>query len=112
MSIRTVHDLQHRRHEQQQNSHQIYRSILKDIYKMIEERDNNGKRNTIYRVPFVVYGNSRYRVSTAVCYIIQQLSKGGFIVFPHESNLLYIDWSIPVQRAGPPNKQLKSCLKK
>jgi len=112
MSIRTVHDLQQRRHEQQQNSHEIYRSILKDIYKMIEERDKNGKRNTVYRVPFVVYGNSRYRVSTAVCYIIQQLSKGGFIVFPHDSNLLYIDWSIPVQKAGSTNKLLKSCLKK
>lgn len=111
MSIRSVYDLQQRRQEQQQNSHEIYRSILRDIYKNIEERDNAGKRNTVYRVPFIVYGNTRYRVSTAVCYIIQQLSKGGFIVFPHESNLLYIDWSIQVQPQTS-NKLIKSCLKK
>lgn len=113
MSIRSVHDLQQRRQEHKQNSHEIYRSILRDIYKTIEERDVAGKRNMVYRVPVIVYGNTRYRVSTAVCYIIQQLSKGGFIVFPHENNLLYIDWSIPVvPQQNKPLLTLKSCLRK
>lgn len=114
MSIRTVYDLHQRRQEHKQQSHEIYRTILRDVYKSIEDRDLTGKRNIVYRVPVIVYGNTRYRVSTAVCYIIQQLSKGGFIVFPHENNLLYIDWSMSlnVPNKSVPMLPLKSCLKK
>lgn len=110
MSILTVKELYDKRAEQKRENHEVYRSILRDVYDTIDRRDNEGKRNTIYRVPFIVYGNSRYRVSTAVHYIIQKLAQGGFVVFPHEQNILYIDWSIPHKETTP--RPLKSCLKK
>ena len=111
MSIRTVKDLYDRRNDHNKHAHEVYRTILRDVFATIEERDNRGKRNTMYRVPMIVYGNSRYKVATAVHYVIRKLSDGGFVVFPHDNNMLYIDWSIvPIgdNKHPPP---LKSCLK-
>lgn len=113
MSIRTVKDLYTRRNDQNKLSHEVYRSILRDVYTIIEDRDNTGKRNAMYRVPFIVYGNSRYKMSTAVHYLIRKLSEGGFVVFPYDQNLLYIDWSIVVVKTPPPQQPLlKPCLKR
>ena len=116
MSIRTVNDLRDRRNEHNKHAHEVYRSILRDVFAAIEDKDNIGKRNTMYRVPFIVYGNSRYKVATAVNYIIRKLSEGGFVVFPHDNNLLYIDWSIVpngnTNNKPPERLALKSCLKR
>lgn len=116
MSIRTVSDLHDRRTEHNKHAHDVYRAILRDVFTTIEDKDNQGKRNTMYRVPFVVYGNSKYKVATAVYYVVRKLSEGGFIVFPHDNNLLYIDWSI-IPNANnaerkPSRIALKSCLKR
>ena len=113
--IRSVQDIRNLHLERRKQNHQIYKTILRDVYKTIERKDLQGKLNTTYRIPGVVYGNTKYHVSTAVLYVIQKLSEGGFVVFPHEGNLLYIDWSIVEQKTPRPPTEtplLKSCLKK
>lgn len=117
--IRTINDIRKLHDERRKHHHQIYKTILREVYKLIESKDAIGKLNTFYRVPCVVYGNTSYSVSTAVLYIIRKLSEGGFVVFPHDGNLLYIDWSIVEQKmpSEPVKNQqqqltLKSCLKK
>jgi len=117
--IRSVDDIHNRHLERKKQNHQIYKTILVDVYKNIDNKDTLGKYNTIYRIPCVVYGNSKYNISTAVHYIIRKLSKGGFVVFPHDNNVLYIDWSIlntknkslkPI--SSRVDGSLKSCIKR
>lgn len=103
MSIKTIYDIHQRHVERKKHEHQIYKTIVQDVLKRIDSNDERGKYNTIYRVPCIVYGNTRYNMATATLYIIKKLSKGGFVVFPYEDNILYIDWSIIRHASHTPN---------
>jgi hypothetical protein len=92
--IQSVHDLRLIHKERNKNDHQIYKTLLHEVFKLIQQKDASGKYNTLYKIPCVVYGNSRYKIATAVNYIIRKLTEGGFVVYPYEGTMLYIDWSI------------------
>ena len=93
-SVYSIHDMYNKYVERKHKDHDIYRTILYDIFKRIEERFNKGLYNLIYTVPVVVYGNTKYKISTCINYIMLKVSKAGYIILPYENNCLYIDWSI------------------
>jgi hypothetical protein len=77
--------------------YQIYKTLLHEITTKIKEQNSKGKFILRYKVPYVVYGNSKYKFKTAIVYIMKELTKGKFIVLPLNDNCLYIDWSIVVK---------------
>lgn len=109
--IQSIHDIHERHVERKKQTHQIYRTLLRDVFKSIEQKDEQGKYNHIYRIPCVVYGNPKYNIATAATYIIRKLTQGGFVVYPYEGNMLYIDWSVVKVNMGSTSR-LKPCLKK
>lgn len=120
--IQSVHDLRLIHKERNKNDHQIYRTLLHEVFKLIQQKDASGKYNTLYKIPCVVYGNARYKIATAVNYIIRKLTEGGFVVYPYEGTMLYIDWSIVNMKKQThvvdndlnqkPRLPLKPCIKK
>ena len=93
-SVYSIHDMYNKYVERKHKDHDIYRTILYDIFKRIEERFNKGLYNLIYTVPIVVYGNTKYKICTCINYIMLKVSKAGYIILPYQNNCLYIDWSI------------------
>lgn len=93
-SVYSVHDLYNRYVERKHRNHEIYRTILYDVFKRIEERDNKGSYNLLYNVPVLIYGNTKYKLSTCINYLLLKISKAGFIILPYENNCVYIDWSV------------------
>lgn len=77
--------------------YQIYKTLLHEVTMKIKEQNYMGKFNVRYKVPYVVYGNSKYKFKTAIMYIIKELTKGRFVVLPLNDNCLYIDWSVIVK---------------
>jgi len=92
--IRSVQDIQKRRQDRKQQTKQIYRTLVTDVLRHVQAKDKMSRNNTIYRIPSIVYGNPSYNITKATYYIMHELSKGGFVVFPHENNHIYIDWSV------------------
>ena len=93
-SVYSVHDLYNKYVERKHKNHEIYRTIVYDVFKRIEERDNKGGYNLLYNVPILIYGNTRYKVATCINYLMSKISKAGFIILPYANNSVYIDWSI------------------
>lgn len=89
-----LHELVDRHRSRKHEQHQIYRTILQDVFRKIKEKDDQQMYNLIYRVPSVVYGNPNYKSKTCIVYIINKLVKNEFVSFPYKDNLLYVDWSI------------------
>ena len=92
--VQSVHELRRRHQERRSQAKQVYRTILTEVLKHIQKRDNERRSNMVYRVPFIVYGNPGYKITTATYHIMRQLTKAGYVVFPYENNMLYIDWSV------------------
>ena len=109
--IKSIHDIHLRHLERKKHSHQIYKTLLRDVFKYIEQKDDQGKYNYVYRLPCVVYGNPKYNITTAAVYIMRKLTEGGFVVYPYDGNMLYIDWSVVKVKLSSKN-HLKPCLKK
>jgi hypothetical protein len=92
--VQSVNELRRRHLERKSQAKQVYKTILTDVLKHIQMRDNQNRSNTVYRVPFIVYGNPAYDITKATYHIMKQLTRAGYVVFPHENNHLYIDWSV------------------
>jgi hypothetical protein len=92
--FQSVNELRRRHQERKSQAKQVYRTILTDVLRHIRTRDNQHRCNTIYRIPVMVYGNPSYDITKATYHIMKQLTKAGYIVFPHEHNHIYIDWSV------------------
>lgn len=86
----------------------MYMTILTDVLKRIQKRDNEHRSNTVYRVPFIVYGNPGYNITKATYHIMRQLTKAGYLVFPYENNMLYIDWSVVREKVSQPKVRFAS----
>lgn len=93
-SVYSINDLYRKYVDRKHRDHQIYRTLLYDVFKRIEERDNRGYFNLIYTVPLVVYGNARYKPVTCMKYVLSKVNEKGFIALHHKDNNIYIDWSI------------------
>jgi hypothetical protein len=89
----TVHDLYEKYKKRKKHDHEIYRTILQEVYSKIEESFNKKKYNVLYRVPHIVYGNSIYDIKYCLYYITTKLVNNGYIVYPYQHNYLIIDWS-------------------
>lgn len=92
--VQSVNELRRRHQERRIQAKQVYRTILTDVLRHIQKRDSEHRSNTVYRVPFIVYGNPGYNITKATYHIMRQLTKAGYVVFPYENNMLYIDWSM------------------
>lgn len=90
----SVSELRRRHQERKSQAKQVYRTILTDVLRHIRTRDGQHRCNTLYRIPVMVYGNPAYDITKATYHIMRQLTKAGYIVFPHENNYVYIDWSM------------------
>eukprot|EP00959_Pyramimonas_sp_CCMP1952_P311098 6510401-Pyramimonas_sp.AAC.1 len=90
----TVMDMCDRHTAARKESKQVYRTIVTDCLKQVTRKDQGGRQNMVYRVPFVVYGNPNYDMRVASLYIIRELSRHGFVVLPFVNNFLYVDWSV------------------
>lgn len=87
---------------------QIYKTILYDLFEKIRQKSKEGKYNYHYRLPRIVYGNTNYKISNAIYYIVHELTKGGFIALPDQYACIYIDWSIVKQQIEKPkNKHVR-----
>jgi hypothetical protein len=80
--------------QQKHKEHQIYKTILYGVQKRIESRNKQGLFNTVYYIPFIVYGNTRYKYDVCLRYVFSKLTRDGFFVMPVSSNALYVDWSV------------------
>ena len=89
-----VHELVNRHKSRKHEQHQIYRTILQDVYTKIKEKDEKRLYNLVYRVPSVVYGNASYKSKTCIIYIVKKLVENEFVSFPYKDNLVYVDWSV------------------
>lgn len=103
-SVYSIHDMYNKYVERKHKDHDIYRTILYDVFKRIEDRFNKGFYNLIYTVPIVVYGNTKYKICTCIHYIMQKVSKAGYIILPYQNNNIYIDWSIIKTMKTPKKK--------
>lgn len=92
--VQSIRDIQKRRQDRKQQTKQIYKTIITDVLRHVQAKDKLSRNNTIYRIPSIVYGNPSYNITKATYYIMHELTKGGFVVFPHENNHIYIDWSV------------------
>jgi hypothetical protein len=99
--VQSVNELRRRHQQRRSQAKQVYRTILTDVLKHIQKRDQEHRCNTVYRVPFIVYGNPGYDITKATYHIMRQLTKEGYVVFPYENNMLYIDWSMVRENVGP-----------
>ena len=97
--IQSVHELRRRHQDRRNQAKQVYRTIITDVLRHIQKRDHEHRVNTVYRVPFIVYGNPGYSITKATYHIMRQLTKAGYVVFPYENNMLYIDWSMVRDKA-------------
>ena len=73
-SVYSIHDLYKKYVDRKHKDHQIYRTLRYDVFKRIEDRDNKGMYNMTYTIPMVVYGNTRYKVSTCMNYLLTKIS--------------------------------------
>lgn len=105
--VQSVNELRRRHQERRSQAKQVYRTILTDVLKHIHKRDSEHRSNTVYRVPFIVYGNPGYNITKATYHIMRQLTKAGYFVFPYENNLLYIDWSMVREKAPPQQPRVR-----
>lgn len=105
----TVMDMCDRHTAARKESKQVYRTIVTDCLKQVTRKDQGGRQNMVYRVPFVVYGNPSYDMRVASLYIIRELSRHGFVVLPFTNNFLYVDWSVLMnhQRLKQQQQQLR-----
>lgn len=92
--VQSILDIQKRRQDRKHQTKQIYKTIITDVLRHVQAKDKQSRNNTIYRIPSIVYGNPSYNIAKATYYIMHELTKGGFVVFPHENNHIYIDWSV------------------
>lgn len=92
--MQSVHEIRRRHMERKSQAKQVYKTLLTDVLKHIQARDGQHRCNTIYRVPVIVYGHPAYDITKATYHIMKKLAKAGYVVFPHENNHLYIDWSM------------------
>lgn len=105
--IKHANDLHTINKRKKHESHQIYKTILIDIYAKIKEKNDKNLLNLLYKPPTIVFGNVRYNQKTCMVYVIKKLLESGFIVFPYNSTLVYIDWSCVIDN----ELKLKSKLK-
>jgi hypothetical protein len=80
--------------DKKRDDKQIYKTIIIDVLAHIRKKDDVGRNNMTYRVPFIVYGNPRYDINKATYYIMKELARCGLVVFPYENNHVYVDWSM------------------
>ncbi len=102
-----VHELVNRHKSRKHEQHQIYRTILQDVYTKIKEKDEKRLYNLVYRVPSVVYGNASYKSKTCIIYIVKKLVENEFLSFPYKDNLVYVDWSVVQKSDEQPEKNNK-----
>jgi hypothetical protein len=89
-----VQYLKKRHVDKKRDDKQIYKTIILDVLSHIRKKDDLGRNNMTYRVPFIVYGNPRYDIHKATYYIMKELARFGLVVFPYENNHVYVDWSM------------------
>jgi len=89
-----VQFLRKRHDDKKRDDKQVYKTIIIDVLTRIRTKDESGRNNMTYRVPFIVYGNPRYEMHKATYYIMKELACCGFVVFPYEHNHMYVDWSM------------------
>jgi len=91
--------------DKKRDDKQIYKTIIIDVLAHIRKKDDVGRNNMTYRVPFIVYGNPRYDINKAMYYIMKELARCGLVVFPYENNHVYVDWYVKQQ--GKTRKERK-----
>lgn len=105
--ISSIKDLYLKNIERKKQSHQIYKTMYVDVMQKIQEKHDKYIYNMLYNPPTFVYGNLRYSKKTCMVYLVKKLSERGFVVFPYNTNTLYIDWSyilsIPMQTINTPS---------
>jgi hypothetical protein len=89
-----VQYLRKRHVDKKRDEKQVYKTLIIDILTRIRKKDEVGRNNMTYRVPFIVYGNPRYDIHKATYYIMKELARCGFMVFPYANNHVYVDWSM------------------
>ena len=108
---KAVEALQRKQAEKKREEKQVYKNIILDVLAHVRRKDDLGRTNTVYRVPFIVYGNPRYNLKKATYYIMKELTRCGFVVFPYENNHVYVDWStLPEPQQIPTSKSVRFCL--
>jgi hypothetical protein len=106
--VKAVGELLQTQAEKKRDEKQVYKTIIIDVMNHVRAKNNVGRSNMVYRVPFIVYGNPRYDLRKATYHIMKELTRCGIVVFPYENNHVYIDWSMltnPVKPQLPTNNK-------
>jgi hypothetical protein len=93
-----VSDLNIDRVEKSKRNHELYKNLLESLYQKIKNKNSEGFKNYVFKLPYTYIYQHRLKPDRALQYIIIKLNKGGFITYPYGSqHSLYIDWSIDVK---------------
>tara|TARA_B100001996_G_C18608993_1_gene572938 strand:- start:293 stop:586 length:294 start_codon:yes stop_codon:yes gene_type:complete len=89
-------DLQKKSDAKKQQTKLILKTLLEQVYKKINYRNNydffNNKKEVICIIPLIQMGLPLYDINKCLKYIIAKLKKGGFYIVQLDINKIKIVW--------------------
>ena len=86
------HDLANDRSKKHKQNHEIYKSILEQVYAKIRMKNSLGHSQMVYTISPIQPGKPLINVQHALMYICRKLQSGNFKTYVIH-NVLNVDWS-------------------
>jgi len=107
--IPTIESLHKEKSAKENSKNEIYILVLnKCIEKIIYTNKHTDKTFIIFEVPQVMIGYPTYDMKSCILYLINKLSKNGYLIEFIDPFYLYIDWATPNQRSSEHSKKINA----
>jgi hypothetical protein len=90
----SVHDVNRMIENKKRERQVVYDTILQKCHKYILKYAKNERYRCFFEVPEFMLGTPVYNLNAAITFLMEKLSKSGFLIKYFFPNYLYISWSV------------------